>query len=130
MAAVGLVVVGQSIGGDVLDVDPQNGGKAQVPEGGRNQDPIRLVKLPGQGEHRPAKVPGRRQGLPLFQGGQEIWVDVQGFQGDGLHLRLGAGLPEGGEKGLRQGAGPGVRTPQGHAAVNIEKFHVSPLPIR
>ena len=102
----------------MTDIDPQKGGEAQIPKGGRNNDFIRLLELPGQGEHRPAKVPGRRQGLPLFQGGQEIWVDVQGFQGDGLHLRLGAGLPEGGEKGLRQGPGPGLRSPGADAAVN------------
>ncbi len=58
------------------------------------------------------------RGVPLVQGGGEEGLQIQLLQTDGLHLGLRMGFPEGGEKGLRQGAGPGVRSPLADAAVN------------
>ena len=102
----------------MLDIDPQKGGEAQIPKGGRNNDFIRLLELPGQGEHRPAEVPGLRQGVPLPQGGRKEGLDVQSLQDNGLNLRLGVSPLKGGEEGLRQHPCAGTRSPLADTAID------------
>ena len=119
VAAVRLIVIGQPVGRDILDIGLQGGGIAHVPIRGRHCHRIRAAELQRQFKDGCVKGSHGSHGVPIVQ--QFRMQRLQGQHGlrrYSFNLRVRILSPKCLQKRVRQFAGAGLRPSLTDAAVN------------
>ena len=109
---------GDALHRDVLDVDLQQRREAEIPEGGRHDDKVRLRDLVGEAEAGVVRLPLGQEGVPLAEGLRRQGVEGLLHEAAAGHFIVRAQVFQ---EGLGQPGAAGLLPPD--AAVDVERLH-------